>query len=79
MMEDMGLIWNVVLTLIVAPAAYYLQQQAAELKRIQILLNMTREEYMKRSDHVSETDRIMEALRRLEDKIDRISERDTKR
>lgn len=36
---------------------------------------MTREEYMKRSDHLDESDRVLEHLRRLEDKIDRIGER----
>ena len=74
-MNDPMMMWNIVLTLIVMPIAWYAKNQSEELKRIQILLNITREEYLKRTEHSVETDRIMEALRRLEDKIDRIGEK----
>ena len=68
------LLWNVVLTLIIVPAGWYVASLAKECKRIQILLNMTREDYMKRSEHSEETDRVLEHLRRLEDKVDRLIE-----
>lgn len=68
-------VWNMIVTLILVPAAWYIKGLAEEVQRIQILLNMTREDYMKRSDHHEETDRIIEHLRRLEDKVDRLAER----
>ena len=74
-MNDPMMMWNIVLTLIVMPIAWYAKNQSEELKRIQILLNITREEYLKRTEHSQETDRIIEHLRRLEDKIDRIGEK----
>ena len=38
------LLWNVVLTLIIVPAGWYVASLAKECQRIQILLNMTRED-----------------------------------
>lgn len=72
---DSMFLWNVVLTLVIAPTAWYISNLSKELQRIQILLNMTREEYMKRTEHSDETDRVLEHLRRLEDKVDRLVER----
>ena len=69
------LLWNLVLTLVIAPLGYYLSQMGKELQRVQILLNQTREDYLKRSEHSEETDRVLEHLRRLEDKVDRLIER----
>ncbi|MEK9768060.1 MAG: hypothetical protein VW683_03970 [Betaproteobacteria bacterium] len=69
------LLWNLVLTLVIAPLGYYLSQMSKELQRVQILLNQTREDYLKRAEHSEETDRVLEHLRRLEDKVDRLIER----
>ena len=38
------LIWNVILSLVIAPIFYSIRQNAAENKRIDILINKTREE-----------------------------------
>jgi len=70
---DPWLLWNMVLSLVIFPMGWYLNQQSAEVKRLQILLNITREEYLKRNEHSEETERLLEHLRRLEDKIDRIA------
>lgn len=70
-----AIIWNIVITLIIVPAGWYIANMAKEVQRIQILLNMTREDYMKRSEHSEETDRVLEHLRRLEDKVDRLIEK----
>jgi len=72
---DAVLIWNLILTLVIGPAAWYIANLAREVQRIQILLNMTREDYMKRQEHSEETDRVLDHLRRLEDKVDRLIER----
>ena len=68
---DAMLFWNIILTMIVAPAFWAFRQMFAEVKRIQILLNKTREEYATRVEMRENMDRLMEALHRLEDKLDR--------
>jgi hypothetical protein len=47
-----------------------------EVKRLQILLNKTREEYARRDDVKEDMDRVMAALHRVEDKIDKMLSRD---
>ena len=54
--------------MIVLGGGYYITTQAKELKRVEILLNKTREDYAKRDD-------VTVAINRLEEKIDRILER----
>jgi|TARA_E500000318_G_scaffold88398_1_gene85629 membrane protein insertase Oxa1/YidC/SpoIIIJ len=68
---DAMLFWNVILTMIIAPAFWAFRQMFAEVKRIQILLNKTREEYATKTEVRENMDRVMEALHRLEDKLDR--------
>ena len=69
------LLWNIILTLVVIPLGWFLSQINNEVRRLHILVNRTREDYVRRADHVEETDRILEHLRRLEDKLDRFLER----
>ena len=69
---DGSIIWNVVLTLIIAPFAWAFNKMFTEVKRLQILLNKTREEYATRQDLRDTSGRVMEALHRLEDKIDKV-------
>lgn len=75
MTVEPAIVWNIIITLIIVPAGWYLANMAKEVQRIQILLNMTREDYMKRSEHSEETDRVLDHLRRLEDKVDRLIEK----
>ena len=63
--------WNILLTLVIAPALWTFRQLMAEVKRIDILFNRTREEYATRQDLRDSMDRVMEALHRVEDKLDR--------
>ena len=69
---DGTIIWNVVLTLIIMPFAWAFNKMFTEVKRLQILLNKTREEYATRQDLRNTSGRVMEALHRLEDKIDKV-------
>ena len=48
---------------------------SSEVKRLNILLNMTRESYIKREDHQSELSRVVDHLVRLEGKIDKLAEK----
>ena len=43
-----------------------------EVKRQQILLNRTREDYAKKSEVKSDIQGVMDALHRLEDKLDKV-------
>lgn len=69
---DGAIIWNVILTLIIMPFAWAFNKMFAEVKRLQILLNKTREEYATRQDLRDTSGRVMEALHRLEDKLDKV-------
>ena len=69
------MIWDIVLVLIIAPLAWWFNQTHNEVKRLNILLNMTRENYIKREDHQSELSRVVDHLLRLEGKIDKLAEK----
>ena len=66
------LFWNGLLTLVIAPAIWVLRGMFMEVKRLDILLNKTREEYAKRDDVKEDMHTVMDALQRLEDKLDKI-------
>ena len=70
MILELSTIWNIILTVIVAPIAWYIKSQNDELKRVQILLNKTREQYVRKNDHKDDVDRVVEHLVRLEQKLD---------
>jgi len=72
--DDMTL-WNILLTVIVSAFGWAFSKMFTEVKRLQILLNKTREEYLPRDDAQSQTTQILEQLRRLEEKLDRFIER----
>jgi len=69
---DGTLVWNIIITLIIMPFAWAFNKMFAEVKRLQILLNKTREEYATREDLRDASGRVMEALHRLEDKLDKV-------
>ena len=68
--------WNLILTLVIAPALWTFRNMMLEVKRIDILLNKTREEYVSRSEVKHEMHGVMEALHRLEDKLDKVLSKD---
>lgn len=67
--------WNLVLTLIIAPAVWAFRNLVAEVKRIDILLNRTREEFATKEELREDMDRVLDALHRVEDKLDRVLSR----
>jgi hypothetical protein len=73
---DPVIFWNVILTLVIAPAIWTFRNVMIEVKRLDILLNRTREEYASRAELKLEMQHVMEALHRLEDKLDRVLSRD---
>lgn len=70
------LVWNVVLTAIVALLGFIVKEKFAELNRLGILLNRTREEVAR--DHITRTEfradmqQLMDRFDRLERKIDNL-------
>ena len=64
--------WNVVLTLIIAPAFWTFRNLMNEVKRIDILLNRTREDYTTRKEMRDDMKLVVDALHRVEDKLDRV-------
>ena len=66
------LFWNGLLTLVIAPSIWVFRSMFMEVKRLDILLNKTREEYAKRNDVKQDMHDIMDAMQRLEDKLDKI-------
>ena len=57
--------------IIILGGGWFLSTQAKELKRVEILLNRTREDYATRSDTKDDMRALMDALHRVEDKLDR--------
>ena len=70
--------WSVILTLVIAPAIWTFRNMMIEVKRIDILLNRTREDYASRAELKDEMQHLMDALHRVEDKLDRVLSRDIK-
>jgi len=70
--------WNAVLSLLVAILGWVLREKSAELQRITILLNKTREElakeYVTKIEVHADINRVLDRLDRLESKIDRLME-----
>lgn len=68
------MLWNVGLSFASALILFWIKVQSEEQKRIQILLNRTREEiakeYVTRADVHSESNRVLQRLDRLEEKLD---------
>ena len=72
------LVWNVVLSGIVAIIGFVMKEKSEEITRLNILLNKTREEVAR--DHVTrmevraDAQVLLDRLDRLEQKIDRLVE-----
>jgi Tfp pilus assembly protein PilN len=70
------MVWNIVLTAIVALLGFVIKEKFAELNRISILLNKTREEVAR--DHITRTEfradvqQLLDRFDRLERKIDNL-------
>jgi len=67
-------IWNAILTAFLGLVGWSLKEKSDEIKRLQILINKTREEmpkeYVTKIDLHTDINRIMDRLDRLETKID---------
>ena len=73
---EMTSLVDILLGLLAACGAWWANSTSREQKRLEILLNKTREEYATREDVRSDVRQVMEALHRVEDKLDRVLQRD---
>ena len=64
--------WNILLTLVVAPAFWMFRSLMAEVKRVDILLNRTREDYATKNELREDMQQVVNALHRVDDKLDRV-------
>lgn len=76
---DMMSLWNIVLSVLIGGAAWVLREKTAELQRIQVLLNKTREEvardYVTKAEVHADINRVLTRLDTLDAKLDRLVER----
>ena len=79
---DSHIIWNIILTLVIAPLAWWVRTTHDEMRRQDILLNKTREEiardYVSKRELEQDLTRILNAIQKLSEKLDRMQEAATK-
>jgi hypothetical protein len=66
------LVWNMVLTGIVAVLGFVVKEKFAELQRLGILLNKTREEVAR--DHITRAE-VREDMRQLIDRLEKLDQK----
>ena len=73
---DTYLLWNLMITFVLAPLGFLIRNLLSEQKRIDILVNKTREEmakeYVTREQIEIDFERIMATMTRIDEKIDRL-------
>ncbi len=71
-------LWNALLSFLIAVCGWIMREKSAELQRIQILLNRTREEvakeYVTKAEVHADINRVLDRLDRLDAKLDRLME-----
>ena len=76
---EMDMLWSAVLTVALGLVGWILRSAYAEVQRIQILLNRTREEmakeYVTKVEVHHDINRVLDRLERLDEKLDRLVER----
>ena len=72
------IIWNALITLVLAPIWFQIRQNATELKRQDILLNKTREEiakeYVTKFELRDDMQNIMNRIEKIDEKLDKLFE-----
>ncbi len=72
------MLWSGGLTALIGVLGFILRNYVAELQRIQILVNRTREEmakeYVTKTEVHADINRVLDRLERLDEKLDRLVE-----
>lgn len=74
---EMTSLVDMLLGLLAAAGAWWANNMTREQKRVEILLNKTREDYATRVEMRDDMRRVMEALHRVEDKLDKVLSRES--
>ena len=73
------IVWNIFITLVLAPIWFQIRQNATELKRQDILINKTREEiakeYVTKTELKDDMDTIIDRMKKIDEKLDKLFER----
>jgi predicted DNA-binding protein YlxM (UPF0122 family) len=72
------MVWNTVLSVLLGLVSWILKEKSAEVHRLQVLLNRTREEiakeYVTKAEVHADINRVLDRLDRLDVKLDRLME-----
>jgi hypothetical protein len=75
---ELSSIWIAILTMAISIVGWVLKDKAAELQRVTILLNRTREEvakeYVTKAEVHADINRVLDRIDKLGEKMDRIME-----
>jgi len=70
------LLWDLIITIIVIPAGFLVRSLLAEQKRLDILVNKTREElakeYVTRDQLEKDLEKLIQTMERIDEKLDRL-------
>ena len=73
------IVWNIFVTLVLAPILFSIRQNSTELKRQDILINKTREEiakeYVTKSELKDDMSNIIDRIKLIDEKLDKLFER----
>ena len=73
------IIWNLVMTVIIVPLGFLIRTVLSEQKRLDILVNKTREEiakdYATREQIDADFNRIMTSIQKIDEKLDRLQQK----
>ena len=73
---DPEILWNIILTVIILPAGFLIRSLLAEQKRLDILVNKTREEvakdYVTREQLEKDLEKLIGTVERIDEKLDRL-------
>ena len=76
---DPEVLWNIILTIVILPLGFLVRSILGEQKRIDILINKTREEiakdYVTRESMEATFERLMDSIDKIDEKIDRLQQR----
>ena len=73
---EMNNLMDMLFGIIITGFAWWSNTITKEQKRIEILLNKTREEYATRMELRDDMNKVMDALHRVEDKLDKVLSKD---
>ena len=73
---EMTSLVDMLLGILAAAGAWWANGMTREQKRVEILLNKTREDYATRMELRDDMRQVMEALHRVEDKLDKVLSRE---